>query len=160
MATNRAISINLRKRFIKANIWSTLTYGCEVWTINIEIERRIEATEVWCYRKILKISWTKRVSNKQVLNREEASKEMMRVIRRRQLRFYGHVMRRYQMESNCRTGRLDGRKGRGRPRNKFLDNLAKTVGGGTRPVEMLQMMSRREDWRPMVAKVLVDTAPR
>ena len=160
MVTNRAISINLRKRFIKAYVWSTLTYGCEAWTINKEMERRIEAMEMWCYRRMLKIAWTERVSNEQVLIRAGAKREMMRMIRQRQLRFLGHVMRRQQLESNCMTGRLDGRRGRGRPRMKFLDSLAKAVGRGTRPVELLQMTSRREDWRSMVANVLGDTAPR
>ena len=160
MITNRAISINLRKRFIKAYVWSTLTYGFEAWTINKEMERRIEAMEMWCYRRMLKIAWTERVSNEQVLIRAGAKREMMRMIRRRQLRFLGHVMRRQQLESNCMTGRLDGRRGRGRPRMKFLDSLAKAVGRGTRPVELLQMTSRREDWRSMVANVLGDTAPR
>ena len=160
MVTNRALSINLRKRFIKAYVWSTLMYGCEAWTINKEMERRIEATEMWCYRRMLKISWTERVSNEQVLNRAGAKREMMRMIRRRQLRFLGHVMRRQQLESSCITGRLEGRRGRGRPRIKLLDSLAKAVGGGTRPVELLQMTRRREDWRSMVANVLGDTAPR
>ena len=160
MVTNRAISINLRKRFIKAYVWSTLTYGCEAWTMNKEMEKRIEAAEMWCYRRMMKISWTERVSNEQVLNRAGAKREIMRAIRRRQLRFLGHVMRRQQMESNCMTGRLDGRRGRGRPRMKLLDSLAKAVGGGTRPVELLQMTRRRDDWRSVVANVLGDTAPR
>ena len=84
----------------------------------------------------------------------------MRVIRRRQLRFLGHVMRRQKLESNCTTGTLDGRRGSGRLGIKFLDSLAKAVGVGTRPVELVQMTSRREDWRSMVANVLGDTAPR
>ena len=77
MVTNRTISINLRRRFIKSYVWSTLTYGCKAWTINKEMERRIEATEMWCYRRMLKTSWTARVSNKQNFNRAGAKREMM-----------------------------------------------------------------------------------
>ena len=160
MVTNRAISVNLRKRFIKAYVWSTLTYGCEAWTINKEMERKIEAAEMWCYRRMMKIAWTERVSNEQVLIRVGAKRELMRMVRRRQLRFLGHVMRRHQIENICITGRLEGRRGRGRPRIKFLDSLAKAIGGGKRPVDLLQMTSRRDDWRSMVANVLGDTAPR
>ena len=160
MVTNRAISINLRKRFIKAYVWSTLTYGCEAWTINKEMERKIEAAEMWCYRRMMKIAWTERVSNEQVLIRVGAKRELMRMVRRRQLRFLGHVMRRHQIENICIIGRLEGRRARGRPRIKFLDSLAKAIGGGKRPVDLLQMTSRRDDWRSMVANVLGDTAPR
>ena len=80
------------------------------------------------------ISWTERVSNGQVLDRAGANKEMTRVIRRRQLKFLGHVMQRQQTESNCKTARLDGRTGRGIPRIESLDSLVKAVGGGTKPV--------------------------
>ena len=80
-----------------------------------------------------------------------AEMEMMRVIRRRQLRFLGHVMRHQQMQGNCIVRKLNGKKAKWRPRNKFLVSLAKTVGGGTRPVELLLMTNRREDWRSMVA---------
>ena len=82
----------------------------------------------------------------------------MRGIMRIQLRVFGHVLRRQQMESNCVTGNLYDRRERGRPRNKFLDNLAEAVREGTRPVELLEMTNRREDWRSMVAKVIGDTA--
>lgn len=84
----------------------------------------------------------------------------MIVKRRRNLRFLGHVMQCQQTKSNCMTRRLDGSRGRGRPIIKFLDSLAKAVGGGTRPVELLQMTSRRENWRSLVAYVLGNTAPR
>ena len=119
MVTNTAISIHLRKRFIKAYVLSTLTYGYEAWTINKEMEKKIEAADMWFYKRRLKVSWTERISNEQVLNRAGGEREMMRMIRRRQLRFLGHVMRRQELESICMPGRLHGRRGRGRPRMKL-----------------------------------------
>ena len=109
IVTNRSISINLRKRFIRAYIWSTLMYGCESWTISKEMERRIEAAEMWFFRRMLKISWTDRVSNEEVLNRAGAKREIMKMVRQRQMRFLGHVMRKQELESICMMGKVEGR---------------------------------------------------
>ena len=89
IVTNRAMSISLRKRFVKAYVWSTFMYGCEAWTINTEMERKIEAAEMWFFRRMLKIPWTERVSNEQVLYRAGAKREMMKMVRQRKLRFLG-----------------------------------------------------------------------
>ena len=160
LMTNRSISLSLRKRFMKAYVWSTLMYGCEAWTITKEMERKIEATELWLCRRMLKISWTERVSNERVLQRAGAGREMVKKIRQRQLRFLGHVMRLEQLESVCVAGKVEGRRGRGRPRMKLVDSLAKAVGGDCTPARLLQMTGRRSDWRSMVANVLEDTALR
>ena len=160
LVTNRAISVSLRKRFIKSYVWSTLLYGCEAWNVNKEMERKIEAMEMWLYRRMLRIPWTDRVTNEAVLHRAGADREMMRMMRQRQLRFLGHVMRRRQLESVCVMGKVEGRRGRGRPRIKLVDTLAKAVGGGMTPAQLLQMTDRRSDWRSMVADVLGDTPHR
>ena len=160
LVTNRSISVSLRKRFIKSYVWSTLMYGCEAWNINKEMERKIEAAEMWFYRRMLKISWTERVTNETVLQRARTKREIMKMIRQRQLRFLGHVMRLQQLESVCVMGKVEGRRGRGRPRIKLVDTLAKAVGGGITSAQLLQMTDRRSDWRSMVANVLGDTALR
>ena len=159
IVTNRSISISLRRRFIKSYVWSTMLYGCEAWTINKDMEKRIEAAEMWFFRRMLKISWTDRVSNDVVLHRAGTKREIMKFIRQRQLRFLGHVMRSQQLENVCMTGRIEGRRGRGRPRVKLVDSLAKVVGGGVTPAQLLRMTETRSDWRSMVADVLEDMPP-
>ena len=84
----------------------------------------------------------------------------MRDKRQRQLRFLGHVMREQQLENLCVMGKLEGRRGRGRPRQKFMDSLAKAVGGGHTPAEMLKMTLERDDWRCMIDNVPWDTSLR
>ena len=69
-------------------------------------------------------------------------------------------MRHQQLESVCVTGRVEGRRGRGRPRMKLGDSLAKVVGGEMSPVELLQMTFERACWRSMLTKALEDTALR
>ena len=108
---------------------------------------------------MLKTSWTERVTNEAVLQRAGACRELMKTIRQRQLRFLGHVMRMGQLESVCVMGKVENRRGRGSPGIKLVDTLAKVVGGGTTPAQLLQMTERRSDWRFMVANVLGDTAP-
>ena len=101
------------------------------------MERKIEAMEMWLFRRMLRIPWTERITNEVVLQRAGAERELMRTIRRRQMRFLGHVMRQKQLERVCVTGKVDGRRGRGRPRIKLVDTLARTVGGGMTSAQLL-----------------------
>ena len=160
LVTNTSISLNLRKRFIKAYAHSTLLYGCESWTISKAMQKKIEATEMWFMRRMLKIPWTERVTNEEVLRRAGTRRELMKSIRQRQLRFLGHVMREQQLESQCVAGKLEGKRGRGRPREKFIDSLARAAGGGHTPAQMLKITMERENWRRLVDNVPWDTSLR
>ena len=84
--------------------------------------------------------------------------ELMKMIRKRQLRFLVHAMRLQQLESVCVTRRVEGRRGRGRHTMKLVDTLAKVVGREMSPAELLQMTFERACWRSMVPNVLEDTA--
>ena len=130
MVTNTSISVRLRKRFIRAYAWLTFLYGSEAWNISKVMERRIEALEMWLHRRMLKIPWVDHISNEQVLQRAGAKREIMISIRQKQLRFLGHTMREQQLESQCLMGKVEGRRGRGHPRIKFVDGLARSCGGG------------------------------
>ena len=102
-----------------------------------------------------------RVTNEDVLRRAEVKRELMKTIRQRQLRFLGHVMRSGQLESVCVMGKVEGRRGRGRPRVKLVDSLAKAVGGvSLTSAQLLRLTERRSEWRSMVANVFRDTALR
>ena len=157
---NRSISINLRKRFLKTYVWSTMLYGCEAWNISKTMQKRLEAAEMWFLRRMLQISWVEHVTNASVLQRAGARREIMKTIRQKQLRFLGHVIREGKLENDCVTGRIEGRRGRGRPRLKYMDTLARAVGGDLRPVELLQMAHSRVQWRRMVDNVPWDTSLR
>ena len=107
--TNRNISIDVRKRAVKTYIWSTLLYGAEAWTIGKEMEKRIQAMEMWIWRRMMKISWTERQTNEEVLRRVGEDRSLKMVIRKRQMKFLGHVMRRGELESVVLTGYVEGR---------------------------------------------------
>ena len=69
LLTNMQISMTLRKRFVKCYIWSTLLYGCEIWNISCQTRTRLEAFEMKIWRYVLKVSWTQRITNEEILRR-------------------------------------------------------------------------------------------
>ena len=66
--TNKSISMDIRKRFLQCYIWPTSLYGCESWTISKKLQKHLEATEMWFFRRMLKIPWTKRKSNQTIIS--------------------------------------------------------------------------------------------
>ncbi|GFR77493.1 endonuclease-reverse transcriptase [Elysia marginata] len=100
-------------------------YGCEAWTITKEIHKKIEAAEMWFFRRMLRVPWTARKMNKEVLKETETTRSFMNRIRRRQAKFVAHIMRRegLDLENLVTTGRMEGKKSRGRQREKMLDGM-------------------------------------
>ena len=86
--TNRNISLPTKLNTLKASIWSVLLYGCECWTITPDLERRLEATEMWFIKHIMKISWTEKKSNEEVMKSTGYKRSLMKTIRKRQLEFF------------------------------------------------------------------------
>ena len=95
---NRTISINTKTRVLKCYVWSVLLYDSECWTINKEMEKRLEATEMWFPRKMLSVSWTARESNESIMKRMKWKRCLLNTIRYRQLKFIGHVIRKGCLE--------------------------------------------------------------
>ena len=109
-------------------------YGCESWTITEEIRKRIEAFEMWCYRRMLKIKWTDRVTNEEVLRRAGVSeKQLFTIVCRRKLKFAGHIIRGSsgEMCKNIIEGTIVGKRSRGRQRKKWMDNIKDWMGEGS-----------------------------
>ena len=127
LVTNSKISMEIRKRFIKCYVWSVLLYGCETWTMSTTDEKKIEAVEMWCHRRMLKLSWTERKTNEEVLQMASAERNMIATIRSRQMRFLGHIMRRGELEDLSITGKLDGKRPRGRPRFTYIEKIRKLI---------------------------------
>ena len=90
---NKQLNLNTKKRFLKCFVWSALLYGCESWTTNKAMQNKLEAMEMWCFRRISKMSWVKRVSSVDVLSRCNEERSLKRIIRQRLLKFIGHVIR-------------------------------------------------------------------
>ena len=85
--TNSHLSIKTRQRATKTYVWSVLLHGSEAWTINKPMEKRLEAFEMWCWRRLLKISWTERISNEEVLRRMGSERVLIVKLRASHMRF-------------------------------------------------------------------------
>ena len=160
LLANMSLDINLRVRVLKCYVWSVLLYGAETWTISAVMKSRIEAAEMWFYRRMLRISWVRRVTNEEVLRRVGRNRELMGIVRERQMRFVGHVMRENDLERTVITGRVEGRRARGRQRTKYMDSLLGDVRDVQTVGELIRMTEDRERWRTMTAYVRRDMAPR
>ena len=101
---NRNIGMDTKMRILKAYVWSVLLYGCECWTVTTGIQKKLEAAEMWFLRRILRISWKEKRSNQEVLEMANAERTLIKTIRRRQMKFMGHVYMKGGIEHLSLTG--------------------------------------------------------
>ena len=122
---NKCVSKSTKIRLMRALVWPVATYGCESWTLKKEEERRIQAFENKCVRKLLRIPWTKLMTNEEVYKMAGSKSELLNHIKSRKLRYFGHVMRKTQdsIERSLMVGLVEGIRARGRPRICWLDNV-------------------------------------
>ncbi|GFR70818.1 RNA-directed DNA polymerase from mobile element jockey [Elysia marginata] len=148
--TNIKISIVVRKRLLETFIETVLLCDCEAWTIDERMKSSLEATEMWFLRRMMRIPWTAKKTNEEILTEAQTTRQLMTKIRKRQAKFVSHVIRRNQLEHLVTTGKFDGKRGRGRPREKMLDSLADWMSI-EKPSEMIRKMSCRVGWRSLIA---------
>jgi hypothetical protein len=122
----------LRKKLVKCYIWSTALYGVETWTLQAVDQKHLESFEMWCWRRMEKISWTDHVRNEDVLLRVKEQKNILHEIRKRKANWIGHILRRNCLLQRFTEGKIQGRTevtGRqGRRRRKLLDDLKERRG--------------------------------
>ena len=129
--TSRHININLRQRILRCYIWSTLLYGAETWT----------------YRRMLKLSWAEHKSNGEVLRMFNTQRPLLSTIMKRILTYFGHITRKNNIE-----GKTDGRRGRGRPRTNWTDNIKDWAQ--MKYCECIRLAQDKQKWRLMTANLL------
>jgi len=126
--SSRTINMCTKLRLLKCYVRSNLLYGCESWTISKRMESQLEAGEMWFLERMLHIAWTDKVSNDQVLQRANTSRNLLKVIVSRQIRFVAHVMRKNKLEAVALTGMIEGKRVRGRQRKMFMDWISTACG--------------------------------
>ena len=95
--TNKRITQELRLRLVKCFVLSTFTYGCETWTINKDMESKINAFEMWILRKIANVKWTDKVTNEDVCRRLHVQRTLLSDIKQRKLSYFGHIKRHHSI---------------------------------------------------------------
>ena len=144
--TCRKIDLNLRLRLTKAYVWSTLLYCCETWTITSAIEKRLQAFEMWCYRRLLRVSWTEMKRNEEILEMVETNRCLLESIMKRQLSYFGHIARHTGIQYDILDGKISGKRARGCQRQKWTDRLSKATH--LTQVELRREAQDRQRWDP------------
>ena len=145
--SKRTLRLCTRLRLLKCYVMSTLTYCCETWTLGAAMKARLAAAEMWFLRRMLKISWTQRVSNYQVLQRANTTAQLLSNIRRRQMEFFGHIMRKGTTEHLVTTGMVEGKRGRGRQRRTYVKALAEECNVSS--ISLIRSTVSKTEWRRM-----------
>ena len=148
---SRRVSLNLKLRVLRATAFPIVIYGSESWTMQKADERRVDAFEMWCYRRVLRIPWTERKTNAWVmwvLDKIENRLMLREMVRKRKLRFFGHVIRRKGLERTVITGKVNGKRKRGRPPTSWLKDI-KSSTVMTRQ-DVVRAAEDRERWRWIV----------
>ena len=126
------LDLELRKKLVKCYIWSIALYGAKTWTLQAVDQKHLESYEMWCWRRMEKISWTDHVRNEEVLLRVKENRNILHEISKRKANCIGHILRRNCLLQQVIEGKIKGRievTGRGgRRRRKLLDDLKERIG--------------------------------
>ena len=114
--TSTSLTLKTRKRLVKCYIMSTFLYSAETWTLTTEMENKINAFEMWIYRRMLKISYQDHVTNEDVLKRMKETPHLLKEIKRRKIQYLGHIIRGNEIQKDLVEGKVEGTRKRGRPR--------------------------------------------
>jgi hypothetical protein len=121
------LDLNLKNKLVKCYIWSIVLYGAETWTLRKIDHKYLESFEMWCWRRMEKISWTDRVRNEEVLHRVKEERNILHTIKRRKAKWIDHILRRNCLLKQVIEGKLEGRiemtGRRGRRRKQLLDDF-------------------------------------
>ena len=141
---SRDITLSTKVRLVKAMVFPVVMYGCESWTVKAE-GQRIDAFELWCWRRLLRVPWTTRRSNQSILKEINPGISLEEMMLKLKLQYFGHLMRRfYSLEKTLMLGGIGGRRRMGRPRMRLLDDITDSVDVSLS--ELRAMVMDREAW--------------
>ena len=114
---SRDITLSTKVHLVKAMVFPVVMYGCESWTVKKPERRRIDAFELWCWRRLLRVPWTARRSNQSILKETSPGISLEGMMLKLKLQYFGHLMRRADsLEKTLMLGGIEGRRKRGRQR--------------------------------------------
>ena len=127
----KSITFLTKVSLVKAMVFPVVMYGCESWTIKKAEHQRIDAFELWCWRRLLRVPWTARRSNQFIRKEISPGCSLVGLMLKLKLQYFGHLMQRADsLEKTLMLGKIEGRRRRGRQRMKWLDGITDSMDMG------------------------------
>ena len=146
---SRDMTLPTKVRLVKAMVFPVIMYGCENWTVKKAEGRRIDAFELWCWRRLLRVPWTARGSNQSILKEISPGISLEGMMLKLKLQYFGHLMRRDDsLEKTLMLGGIGGRRRRGCQRMRWLDGVIDLMDVGLS--ELRELVMDREAQRAAI----------
>ena len=146
---SRNITLPTKVRLVNAMVFLLLMYGCEIWTIKKAECQRIDAFELWYWRRVLRVPWTARRSNQSILKEISPGYSLEGLMLKLKLQYFGHLMRSTDsFEKTLMLGKIEGRRRRGQQRMRQLDSITDSMDMGLG--ELRELVMDQEAWHAVI----------